>query len=215
MRAGVILAGGYSTRFGEADKTLADVDGVPMIRRVATRLDGVVDELVVNCRAAQVEEIERALSGMAVEFAVDPEPDGGPLVGVRTGLAATDAAYAAVVAADMPLVDPGFVSFLFDRAAGHDAAIPRWEGRLQPTHAVYRRAAMAEAAARALSNGERRLVSALSALDHVVVEESTVRERDAGETFTNINTREELRRVAAGFEDGAPSEPHGSDGATR
>ncbi|WP_160133885.1 molybdenum cofactor guanylyltransferase [Halococcus salsus] len=213
MRAGVILAGGFSTRFGETDKVLADVAGVPMVRRVATRLDGVVDELVVNCRAAQVDGIERALSGTTVEFAVDPTPDEGPLAGIRTGLTATDATYAAVVAADMPLVDPGFVSFLFERARGHDAAVPRWEGRLQPTHAVYRRAAMVEAATWALANGDRRLVSAFSTLDHVVVGEATARERGAGGTFTNVNTREELRRVTGMFENGSGAES--GDGATR
>ena len=214
MRAGVIVAGGYSTRFGEADKILADLAGVPLVRHVATRLDGVVDELVVNCRPAQVGELERALSGIAVEFALDSTPDEGPLAGIRTGLAATEAEDAAVVAADMPLVDPAFVSYLFERAAGHDAAVPRWQGRLQPTQAVYRREAMAEAATRALSDGERSLVAALSTLDHVVVDERDVREHSTKNTFTNVNTREELRRVAATFEGSVPGSDS-DDSATR
>ena len=204
MRAGVIVAGGYSTRFGEADKILADLAGVPLVRHVATQLDSVVDELVVNCRPDQVGELERALSGIAVEFAPDSTPDEGPLAGVRTGLAATEAEDAVVVAADMPLVDPDFVSYLFERAVGHDAAVPRWQGRLQPTQAVYRREAMAEAATRALSDGERSLAAALSTLDHVVIDERDVRDHADGDTFTNVNTREELRRVAATFEGSVP-----------
>jgi molybdopterin-guanine dinucleotide biosynthesis protein A len=196
MCSGVIIAGGRSTRFGEQDKVVADLAGVPMIRRVAKRLEGVVDELVVNCRADQTAAIERALSGMAVDFAEDPETDTGPIAGIHTGLTALDTEYTTVVAADMPLVDPAFVSHLFDRAAGRDGAVPRHDGWLQPTQAVYRTGAMADACAAALSRGDRRLRTALSNLNYVVVDEAETREYTELDTFTNLNTREEFEAVA-------------------
>ncbi|EMA42388.1 molybdopterin-guanine dinucleotide biosynthesis protein A [Halococcus morrhuae DSM 1307] len=190
-RGALVLAGGRSTRFGERDKVLAALAGVPMVRRVAERLAG-LDELVVSCRADQTTAIERALSGMEFHCVADPDPDCGPLVGVRTGLRALDTDYAAVVAADMPFVDPEFVSSLFTRAAGHDAAVPRHEGWLQPTQAIYRTDATADACAAALSRGERELRAALDALDHVVVTESEIREHADPRTFTNLNTRREF-----------------------
>mgnify|MGYP000367843854 FL=1 len=115
MRAGVIVAGGRSTRFGDSDKAVADLAGTPMIRRVADRLGRVVDELVVNCREDQVEAIEAALSDHALDprFALDEDPDQGPMAGIATGLAAVESEYAAVVACDMPFVDPTFVGYLF------------------------------------------------------------------------------------------------------
>ena len=193
-RGALVLAGGRSTRFGERDKVLAALAGVPLVRRVADRLSG-LDELVVSCRADQTIAIERALSGTESRCVADPDPDGGPLVGVRAGLRALDTDYAAVVAADMPFVDPEFVSVLFARVAGHDAAVPRHEGWLQPTQAVYRTDAMADACAAALSRGERELRAALDALDHVVVTESEIREHADPRTFTNLNTRREFAVV--------------------
>lgn len=187
-RGGVIVAGGRSTRFGEEDKVLADLAGIPMIRRVAERLSTVVDTLVVNCRADQTATIERVLAGLEFEFAEDREPDYGPMAGVHTGLRALDTDYAAVVAADMPFVEPEFLSHLFDRTAGHDAAIPRHDGWLQPTQAVYRTTTMADACATALSRGDRALRAALSSLDPVVIEEAELPDHVAPATFTNANT---------------------------
>jgi molybdopterin-guanine dinucleotide biosynthesis protein A len=167
-----------------------------MGRRVAEQLSG-LDELVVSCRADQTAAIERALAGMEVEIIEDREPDGGPLVGVWAGLRALDTEYAAVVAADMPFVDAAFLSHLFERAAGHDAAVPRHEGWLQPTQAVYRTDAMADTCAAALSRGDRELRAALAALDCVVVTADEIREYADPRTFTNLNTREGFERVAA------------------
>lgn len=198
-RGGVVVAGGRSTRFGEQDKVLADLAGVPMVRRVAERLSE-LDELLVSCRADQTAGIERALAGMDVRCVEDPEPDGGPVVGVRAGLRALDAEYAAVVAADMPLVDAAFLSHLFERAAGHDAAVPRHEGWLQPTQAVYRTERMAEACAAALARDDRELRVALSSLDCVVVDETERREHASPRTFTNLNTREEFAAAERALE---------------
>lgn len=203
MCGGVILAGGRSTRFGEADKVVADLAGTPMVRRVADRLAGVVDEVVVNCRPDQTDAIESALAGFhgTVCFAEDAEIDRGPLAGIYTGLTALDAEYTAVVAADMPFVAPAFLTYLFDRAAGHDAAIPRRDGWFQTTQAVYRTAAMAEACARALARGDRRTTAPLSALEYVVVGEETVRTVATPETFTDLNTRAAFETAAADLEE--------------
>lgn len=208
MRAGVVVAGGRSTRFGDGDKVVASLAGVPMIRRVAERLAGVVDVLVVNCRADQMDAIEAALAGVEVRYAPDPEPDRGPAAGIHAGLDFLGAEqpiveYAAVVAADMPLVDPAFVSYLFDRAADHDAAVPRIDDRLQPLQAVYRVERMADACAAALSRGERSVTAALTDLDRVVVEGRELRERTRQASLTNVNTREDFAAVADRFGDSA------------
>ena len=61
MRAVLVIAGGRSTRFGDRDKAVAELDGTPMIRRVVDRVADVVDEVVINCRADQVDPISAAL----------------------------------------------------------------------------------------------------------------------------------------------------------
>lgn len=199
MRTGVIVAGGRSTRFGDRDKAVADLAGVPMIRRVADRLADEVDALVVNCREDQREAIGDAIEGhpAPVSFAIDETPDLGPLGGIRNGLRAAESEYAVVVACDMPFVDPELVAYLFERAAGHGAAVPRVDGKwFQTTQAVYRADAMAAACDRAIGRGDRKVIDALFELDYVVVEESAVEDHGSLASFDNLNTREEFREAA-------------------
>lgn len=69
-RTGVVLAGGYSTRFGEADKALAEIDGTPMVARVVDRLSEVVEGIVVSCRDDQQPAFERAISTLDPDVSV-------------------------------------------------------------------------------------------------------------------------------------------------
>ncbi|MFT4946388.1 MAG: molybdopterin-guanine dinucleotide biosynthesis protein A [Natronomonas sp.] len=195
MRSGVVVAGGFSTRFGEVDKPVAELAGTPLIRRVADRIEGVVDELVINCRADQRSAIAAAMTGYAldIEYALDEDPDRGPVAGVHCGLSAASGEYAVVVACDMPFVDPALVRLLFERADGTGGAIPRLDGRVQPLQAVYRREPMRRACAAALDRGERRLVAVLERLESVFVEKSEIEAVATTRTFENINTREDLR----------------------
>ena len=202
MTAGVIVAGGRSTRFGDADKAVAELAGVPMVRRVADRLVERVDALVVNCRTDQRDAIAEALVGypLPVAYAVDPDPDEGPMAGIRTGLRAVEGEYAFVCACDMPFLDPAVVDLLVERAAGHDAAVPKLDdGWYQTTHAVYRAEPMADACDRALARDEHKILAPLEELDWVVVSEAAVRERGSVETFENLNTHEEFDRAAERF----------------
>lgn len=200
MDAGVILAGGRSTRFGEDDKAVAELAGKPMIRRVADRVAHAVDEIVVNCRSDQVNAIEPAMASVPtdVSFAIDETPDLGPMAGIRNGLSATDAEYGFVVACDMPFVDPTLIEYLFNRAQDHDAAVPRVGGEwFQTTQAVYRTSAMAAASERALERGDRKIIAAMFELDYVVVEEAELADHGWLPSFDNINTPEEFADAAA------------------
>lgn len=202
MPTGVIIAGGRSMRFGDRDKAVANLAGTPMIRRVANCFIDSVDALVVNCRPDQVPMIRAALKEYPREVTVaeDPEPDQGPMAGIRTGLQAVDSTYAFVAACDMPFIDLGVVEHLFERAMGHDAAVPQLENEwFQTTHAVYRAAPMAEACGKALAAGEHRIIDPLFELDYVVIDEEEIREHGTIETFENVNTQEEFETATKRF----------------
>lgn len=201
MRAGAIVAGGRSTRFGDADKAVAKLAGVPMIRRVADRLVGPTETLVVNCRPDQRTAIERALDGYPnpVTYAEDPEPDQGPMAGIRTacrGVETTAADYAFVAACDMPFIDPALVELCFERARNHDAAVPRPDEWYVPTHAVYRVTAMADACDRALARGDRKVIAPLDYLDWTVVEREELEAHGSLESFESLDTREAFEAAA-------------------
>ncbi|MEF8801356.1 MAG: molybdenum cofactor guanylyltransferase [Halolamina sp.] len=211
MRSGIIIAGGRSTRFGDADKAVAALAGVAMIRRVADRLAPVVEELVVNCRPDQQAAIEDVLESgpLPVTFALDSEPDQGPMAGIRDGLCGASGDHAAVVACDMPFVDPATMDYLFDRCRGtvtpppdaddvgeppYDAAVPRLgDGWFQTTQAVYRPEPMVDACTAALGRGDRKILAPLEELSYAVVSEDELTDRTELWTFDNINTQEELK----------------------
>lgn len=203
MRAGVILAGGRSTRFEPGDKALADLGGRPMLRRVADRLAGSVDAVVVNCRRDQRPAFDRAMAGATYpyRFAIDPMPDRGPVAGIAAGLRAVEDAgeggYAAVVGCDMPFVDPAVLGALFAAAEGHDGAVVRLEdGWLQTTQAVYRIEPMASACERLLASGGGRIVDAIEGLDVVELDTVWVHAHGDPATFENVNTVADLRAAA-------------------
>lgn len=197
-RAGVIVAGGRSTRFGGVDKATADVDGVPMIRRVADALDPAVDDLVVNCRREQRPTLEAALVGCDVRFAEDPILDRGPVAGLRTGLRATNATYAVAVACDMPFLPTAFLDSLFAAARSQTGAVAEVDGHTQPLPAVLHVRAGTTACTDALVHRDGRLCDIVDLLDPVVVSERTVRAFTTPDAFRNINTRAELHRVGSG-----------------
>jgi molybdopterin-guanine dinucleotide biosynthesis protein A len=188
-RSAVVLAGGRSRRFGQDDKALAELGGEPLVARVVDRVSTVADEVIVSCRPAQVEPFERVLPSAVVDgYVEDRFSDVGPLAGIGAGLDATSGEYVAVVACDMPLVEPSVLETLFDRAAGVDAAVPKQEdGHLQPVQAVYRAKPMQDAVDRALPDGGN-IRSVLDALEVVTVSAAGFPER----SFYNVNTREDL-----------------------
>lgn len=194
-REGIVLAGGHSRRFGDRDKALARLDGEPLLKRVVERLSTAVDKIVVSCRDQQQPAFERVLDGspVSVTYVPDPVPGEGPLAGVNAALEAVMTTYVAVVAVDVPAVDPQFVATLFERAAGSDGAVPRLhDGTPQPTVAVYRTKALSQVSTALLDSGVRSFRVALDELDVRYLDSSEVEERTGWQTLTNVNTPAEL-----------------------
>jgi molybdopterin-guanine dinucleotide biosynthesis protein A len=191
-RSGVIVAGGRSVRMGGTEKTVADVAGTPLIRRVANRLCVVTDELIVNCREEQRGPIAGALGEIEYRFATDAVPDRGPVAGIETGLEAAGAEYSAVVAADMPFLDADLIRYLFERAADREAAVPRPGEWFEPLHAVYKTSPSIAACERALEGGNPRIIEPLSTLDRVVVDREELLEHGSLDSFESIDTPEDV-----------------------
>ncbi|MFO7927000.1 MAG: molybdenum cofactor guanylyltransferase [Halobacteriota archaeon] len=192
--SGVIVAGGRSIRMGEREKTVVDVAGTPLIRRVADRLAVATDVVVVNCRDEQREAIAEAFDALDVEtrFALDPVPDRGPVAGILTGLEAAATEYAVVVAADMPFLDPGLLAYLTERAVGHEVAIPRPGEWFEPLHAVYKTEPTVEACKRALQHENPQPIEPISTLDRVVVSREELLEHGSLDSFESIDTLDDL-----------------------
>ncbi len=132
-----------------------------------------------------------------IRFCFDSLEDAGPLEGIRAGLLESRSENSFVCAGDMPFVNPEIVDLLFEKASGHDAAIPRWEERMfEPLHAVYSKKMLPEIE-KAFERGKHSVLAPVFQMQDVVfVEVSEIREFDPElRTFVNINTVEDLENM--------------------
>lgn len=193
-RTGVILAGGYSTRFGEDDKALARLDNQPLLVHAVNGLAPAVDAVLVNCRREQLPEFRRVLASEStkIAFVCDPEPDAGPAAGLGIALDAVTTPFVAVLACDMPFVDAEFLDWLFGEIDDAEGAIPYVDGVPQPTHAVFQSEPTRRAVADAVLNASGSLRDVLDRLTLVEIPETQVLDRTAQTTFVDVNTPADL-----------------------
>lgn len=197
---GWVLAGGRSTRMGR-DKAAMKLAGIPLLERMLAKLR----EVGLEARVAGMRE---PMEEVAAEVVSDMHPDCGPLSGMETALARSDTPLVMVLGVDLPLIEPGFLLWMLERAemTGALATIPRVLGQPQPLCAVYRRE-MLTGVTRALDAGEYKTMTAVEravrgGLDVFDVERMAATGAwdsalPAHSQFMNCNTREELSTASA------------------
>ena len=134
MPAGIVLAGGRSSRLG-TPKAWLDWHGSTLLRGVCGVVARGAGGPVVVVRAPGQELPELAGGVRVVE---DAREGRGPLQGILAGLRAVDAEVAFVASVDLPLLHPLFVAAVCRAADGVDAAVPQIAGYRQPLAAAYR-----------------------------------------------------------------------------
>ena len=192
---GVILAGGGSTRFG-ADKASALLRGRPLLQWVADALEPVCSSLtIVHAQGQRLPETSSSLPILAVEdFALER----GPLVAIIAGLRACQSPAALVTSCDAPLLQPRLCAHLAPLLDGHDAVVPKIDGRLQPLVGVYDAAMCLGHFEAALTAGSLSLQGALAGLRLATPRERDLLPFDADlRSFLNANRREDLAAIDA------------------
>jgi molybdopterin-guanine dinucleotide biosynthesis protein A len=187
---GIVLAGGESERMGR-DKRRLTINGQTLLARTLARLRPLVDEVLVVAR-------ERGdLPPVDARIVTDQYPGSGVLAGVHAGLAATRTPWAYVVAGDMPLLNADLLRAMAALAEDDcDVVVPRWQGELEPLHALYRPAVCAPAAEDALRENRRRIIAFYPQVRVREMGEDAVAQIDPqGHSFFNVNTRQEWYRL--------------------
>jgi len=144
--AGVVLAGGRSTRMGRPKAQLAWGE-TSLLAHVLGRVSAGVGGPLVVVRAAGQELPALPIGVRVVE---DPSEGLGPLQGIAAGLAAAAAAgadVAFVAATDMPLLEPAYVRRVVALLEDADVAMPVVLGHRQTLAAAYRTSVAPVAAA--------------------------------------------------------------------
>lgn len=190
MHAGLILAGGMSSRMGGRDKALATLGGRTLLARAAARLGPQVGRMALSVNG---DPARYALPG------VDPVADEdsgrhGPLAGVLAGLRwaqSLPAPPAALVSAavDTPFFPPDLAGRLAAATEGRSAvAVAASAGVRHPTFALWP-LALADDLAAYLASGGRRVGAFIERHPHVAVEFAVTGGLDP---FFNINTPADL-----------------------
>ena len=136
MPAGIVLAGGRSSRMG-TPKAWLDWHGTTLLRRACGIVARGADGPVVVVRAPG-QELPPLPAGVRV--VEDAREGRGPLQGILAGLEAVDADVAFVASVDLPFLHPRFVAAVCAAVDGTDVAVPFVGGYRQPLAAAYRRA---------------------------------------------------------------------------
>jgi len=189
--AGVIQAGGKSTRMGGAPKALLEVGGRRIIERIVDVMSGVLGPPLLVTNTPDV------YAFLGLRMVPDVHPDSGSLGGIYSGLAAVDGEAAFTVACDMPFLHPDLVRLVLSRAGEGDVVIPRVEDRLETLHACYARTCLPFMEQR-IAAGRLKIAGFFADVRVVEIPESDVRaHRDPAIAFMNVNTPEELARARA------------------
>ncbi|EMA50010.1 MULTISPECIES: nucleotidyltransferase family protein [Halococcus] len=122
----IVLAAGTSSRFGDENKLLVEIEGEALVRRAATTaLASPVDEVVVVV-GHEALAVREALSGLDVGFVTNADYGRGQSTSVHAGVAtARERDWDAVIFAlgDMPHVDPDSIERLLKAYAADHGTI--------------------------------------------------------------------------------------------
>jgi molybdopterin-guanine dinucleotide biosynthesis protein A len=188
--AGLVLAGGRSSRFG-SDKGAATIDGVTLLDRSVALLVSVVAPVFVAVRPDQLEDPLRHRYNLI--------PDSRPGIGPAAALLSAherfpDSAWL-VIACDMPCLTAEALRSLRD---GRDARVSATafrstvSGDPEPLCAIYEPATLAGFRRFVLSGGNPSPLAFLARNDVKLLKP------DGAGQLTNVNTPAELERVGAG-----------------
>jgi molybdopterin-guanine dinucleotide biosynthesis protein A len=195
---GVVLAGGQSRRMG-TDKALLTFLGEPLVRRVASTLAEVCNEvMVVATDAAALADVAlppgTRVLGDEVAFQ-------GPLGGLATALGVACNEWVFACGVDMPFLCADVVRLLWGELTKADGGgtnghirmvIPVGDAGPEPLLALYRTDCL-DVVRRALAEGAHKVVDLAEHLDVLAVPVERLRAVDPElRTLVNVNTAEDL-----------------------
>jgi molybdopterin-guanine dinucleotide biosynthesis protein A len=198
-RSAIVLAGGFSSRFGQ-DKGGLELANKPLIRHVVDAVSPVVDEtIIVTSSQERVTQYGKVITA-DVQFVIDICESNSPLIGALTGFEYAHGEYALLLPFDTPFVSKEVVSLLFELCLNREAAIPRWPNcQIEPLHAVYQTKLALEAAKGAVTEGKLNVRAMIEKLRGVhYVSTLSIQQLDPElRSFFNINTPADLKKATA------------------
>ncbi|MEY9975207.1 molybdenum cofactor guanylyltransferase [Lysinibacillus sp. RC79] len=181
--AGVVLAGGQSSRYGQP-KMFELFAGLPLYKQslIALQKNQLHPLIIATNASLQSKFVEED-----VQWIIEKQPHQGPLFALHNIMTNfPEVEWFFVIASDMPFINAEFVqtmlTFIDDR---YEAIVPKQASRLQPLAALYRRSALPKAL-QLVQQNKRSMKVLLEQLQvcYVPFEEDS-------STFININSQQD------------------------
>ncbi len=186
--AGVILAGGESSRF-QGNKAFAEIVSQRLIDRIVSILGEVFPKLIL------VTNSPCEYQSLGVKVAQDLIPGRGPLSGIHAGLVVSPYSLNFVTACDMPFINGGLVRYLVEQATpSDDAVVPLVREYPEPLFAVYRKTCLPHVEA-CLKSGIYKVTSFYDLIQVRFIPQEELVPFGGLKNFFNINTREDLKKA--------------------
>jgi len=183
-----VLAGGKSSRMGRP-KALLPFGDRPLIAHIVSTLAPLFREVVIVAAPGQ------DLPPLPAAIVRDEVPYQGPVGGICYGMRAVRSDICFVTSCDSAFLSPALISHLIARLGQCDVVVPRWQDRLQPLHAVYRRRVL-PVLEEQLARGELRPVSLFDKVRTCTIDEAEIGRFDPeGWSFFNMNRPEDYARA--------------------
>lgn len=196
--AGVILAGGRSSRMGVTRKALIELNGRPLLKYVIDRLADHLDPLLLSCESETSD-----FDSYGLVIVPDLLPDyRGPLAGLYSALQYLDDEGhndgLVLCPCDAPFIPDNLVQVLLDAdQCEHNKVIAiSYQGVLQPTFSLWQNHHLPAIREAVVEQGRGSLKHLLTSLPHKIVEWTPAMSPVEPSPFFNVNTPEELEFAA-------------------
>lgn len=184
--AGIILAGGKSSRFKE-NKAMIKIASQRLIDRIVEILASVFPKIIL------VTNTPEQYKNLGVQMVMDIIPGKGPLSGIHAGLISSPFDLNFVTACDMPFINGDIVRYLVEQTAvSDDAVVPVIKGYPEPLAAVYRKTCI-KPIEDSLTENRYQVKSFYPFIRLKYILEKELLEFGGGRNFFNINTKDDFR----------------------
>jgi len=173
------------------DKTLETINDRHMLQQVISCLSFFNSSIIVV--TAEKRSFPHFNDYSKITMVNDIYPGKGPLGGIYSGLATSDSDYNLVVACDMPFLNQALLQYMIQLSANYDLVVPRWDGMVEPLHAVYAKTCQAPIEG-LLKKDSLNIAKLFSLVKTRYVEAEEIDKFDPEHlSFFNINTEADLK----------------------
>ncbi|HET8860931.1 molybdenum cofactor guanylyltransferase [Marivirga sp.] len=181
-----LLAGGKSSRMGE-DKGLASLAGKSILHYTLETLRLLDIPITIIAHDSRYEKfVEKVIP--------DTIRDKGPMGGLHTVFLNSSADYVLLQSCDMPFVPVEAYYMLMDQAGGHEVIVAEIDGRINPLLALYHKFLRTKVESN-IKNDKLKMLDLIANSHSKVVNLDKLKTQNIL-AFANINTKEELEKIA-------------------